>query len=129
MTPPNITRTPGDGRAYVYDLLRVKSMVTPILAIDASGPDGAPVYACAFNGKRPDMFATGGAKGIQVRIVRAGYRSVFLPPWILIHTWTCRDMRTPPLRSGGSRILSEEYGKGRRAFSGVWQQRMTLRRL
>ena len=46
-------------------MLRSKGMVSPILVIDAS-PDGAPLYACAFNGKRPDMFATGGVSGIQV---------------------------------------------------------------
>ncbi len=44
-------------------------MVSPVMAIDAS-PDGAPIYTCAFNGKRPDMFATGGASGIQVRPTR-----------------------------------------------------------
>ena len=59
----------------MYDLLRAQSMVTPILAIDAC-PDGSAVYACAFNGKRPEMFATGGAKGIQVS---GGARSSLLP--------------------------------------------------
>ncbi|GAX78283.1 hypothetical protein CEUSTIGMA_g5725.t1 [Chlamydomonas eustigma] len=55
----------GDGQVYFYDLLRVKGLVAPVLAVDAS-PEGLPVYACAFNTKKPDMFATGGADGIQV---------------------------------------------------------------
>lgn len=55
----------GDGRVFFYDLLRVKGMVTPVLAMEAS-PDGQPTYALAFNTKRPELFATAGASGIQV---------------------------------------------------------------
>ncbi|KAG1673700.1 hypothetical protein FOA52_010569 [Chlamydomonas sp. UWO 241] len=55
----------GDGRVYFYDLWRCPGMVSPVLSMDAS-PDARPTYALAFNAKRPEWFATGGASGIQI---------------------------------------------------------------
>lgn len=54
---------------YFYDLMRTKGMLSPALTMDAS-PDGRAVYACAFNARRPEWFATGGASGIQVCATR-----------------------------------------------------------
>ncbi len=53
---------------FLYDLLRVKAAVAPVLTIDAS-PVGAPMYALAFNAKRPELFATAGASGVQVAVL------------------------------------------------------------
>lgn len=56
----------GDGRVFIYDLLRIpKGMLTPALVIEAS-PDGMPVHSMAFNCSNPEMFATGGATGVQI---------------------------------------------------------------
>ncbi|KAL6746866.1 hypothetical protein V8C86DRAFT_2929599 [Haematococcus lacustris] len=55
----------GDGRVYIYDLLRARDIIRPVAVLDAS-PAGGPVFAQAFNHKRPDMFATGDSTSIQI---------------------------------------------------------------
>jgi hypothetical protein len=64
-----------DGSVYIYDLLTVKDIIRPALILDAS-PVGGPVYAQAFNARRPEMFATGDATSIQVRLVEKGESEV-----------------------------------------------------
>ncbi len=56
---------------YFYDLLRTRdNILRPVLGLDTAqgngGSNGNPVYTSAFNGKKPEMFATGDALGIQV---------------------------------------------------------------
>mmetsp|Transcript_27063 Transcript_27063/g.59154 ORF Transcript_27063/g.59154 Transcript_27063/m.59154 type:complete len:588 (-) Transcript_27063:554-2317(-) len=58
----------GDGRVYFYDLGRAAGgggMLRPVLSLD-SNPLGMPVTAAAFNARRPELFATGDATGVQV---------------------------------------------------------------
>ncbi|GLC41313.1 WD repeat-containing protein 34 [Pleodorina starrii] len=54
-----------DGCVYVYDLMRGQEVIRPVLTLDTNGMR-KPVYALAFNTRKPDLLATGDATGIQI---------------------------------------------------------------
>ncbi|KXZ50241.1 hypothetical protein GPECTOR_17g879 [Gonium pectorale] len=54
-----------DGCVYVYDLMRRHEVIRPVLTLDTNGMR-KPVYALAFNPRKPDMLATGDPTGIQI---------------------------------------------------------------
>ncbi|EFJ42777.1 hypothetical protein VOLCADRAFT_121494 [Volvox carteri f. nagariensis] len=54
-----------DGCVYMYDLIRGHEIIRPVLTLDANGMR-KPVYALAFNPRKPDLLATGDTTGIQI---------------------------------------------------------------
>lgn len=54
----------GDGRVFVYDLLRDPEQ--PVKILDVCGSD-KPVYSLAFNAKAPELFATTDQQSVKVR--------------------------------------------------------------
>lgn len=54
----------GDGRVFLYDLLRNPEQ--PVKILDVCGSD-TPVYSLAFNAKAPELFATTDQQSVKVR--------------------------------------------------------------
>ncbi|GFR49870.1 hypothetical protein Agub_g11972, partial [Astrephomene gubernaculifera] len=54
-----------DGCVFLFDLLRPAEVVRPALTLDTNGMR-KPVYALAFNSRKPELLATGDATGIQI---------------------------------------------------------------
>ena len=54
----------GDGRVFLYDLLRDPDQ--PVKILDVCGSD-KPVYSLAFNVKAPELFATTDQQSVKVR--------------------------------------------------------------